>query len=297
MKRTTILQFAALFTLLVVNFTACDPYQQDDYVEQVVVQSWLIANEPLPSIKLSRTIPINEVYSFDRAAISNAQVEVRLLNASGQAERTYTYTVSQPGIYVPTSDHVIVEPLRKYELLVRIGGKSNITAQTLVPGSFRIVSQNNSRIRYKSTEQLELEVTRSTYPGRQNYYVFTIETLDPQNAELTPFYADILGADQRKDVFVNQSGILFEADTEINSATNTLKFKLPWIGVAFYGPTKFTTNVIDDAMYNFIRTKDVQLGGSTLSPGEINNVATNVTNGIGFFGSLARSSVEVVIDK
>lgn len=297
MKRTTILQFATLFSLSVVYFTACDTYQQDDYVEQVVVQSWLIADEPLPSIKLSRTIPIDEVYSFDRAAISNAQVEVRLLNANQQAERTYTYSVSQPGIYLPTVDHVIVEPLRRYELLVRIRGKADITAQTLVPGRFRTVSQNNTRIRYQSTDQLELEVTRSIYPGRQNYYVFTIETLDPENAELTPFYAYILGASQREDVFINQSGILFEANTELNPVTNTLMFKLPWIGVAFYGPTRITSNTIDDAMYNFIRTKNVQLGGSTLSPGEINNVATNVTNGIGFFGSLARSSIEVVIEK
>jgi hypothetical protein len=297
MKRTFCLQLITLLFIVASSFTACDPYQQDDYVEQVVVQSWLIADEPLPSIKLSRTIPINEVYSFDRAAISNAQVEVRLLNAAGQIERIYTYTVGEPGIYLPSDANAVVEPLRRYELLVRVVGKADITAQTLVPGRFITVSQNNTRIKYQSTEQLELEVTRSIYPGRQNYYVFTIETLDPENAELTPFYADVLGADQRKEVFLNQSGILFEANTELNPATNTLKFKLPWIGVAFYGPTKITTNAIDDAMYNFIRTKDVQLGGSTLSPGEINNVATNVTNGIGFFGSLARSSVKVMIEK
>jgi hypothetical protein len=297
MKRTNILQLTVILTMTAFFATACDPYQQDDYIEQVVVQSWLIADEPLPMVKLSRTIPIEEVYSFDRAAISNAQVEVRLLSASGQVERTYMYAVGQPGIYAPIQGNVLVEPLRRYELLVRIAGKPDVMAQTLVPGRFQTVSQNNTRIKYQSTEQLELEVTRSLYPGRQNYYVFTIETLDPENAELTPFYADILDANQRKDVYLNQSGILFEANTELNPVTNTLKFRLPWIGVAFYGPTRITTNAIDDAMYNFIRTKDVQLGGSTLSPGEINNVATNVSNGIGVFGSYARSSIEVIIEK
>jgi hypothetical protein len=297
MKRMNILQLTVILAIVSFFATACDPYQQDDYVEQVVVQSWLIADEPLPVVKLSRTIPIEEVYSFDRAAISNAQVEVRLLSANGQVERTYTYAVGQPGIYAPIQGNVLVEPLRRYELLVRIAGKSDVMAQTLVPGRFQTVSQNNTRIKYQSTEQLELEVTRSLYPGRQNYYVFTIETLDPENAELTPFYADVLDANQRKDVYLNQSGILFEANTELNPVTNTLKFKLPWIGVAFYGPTRITTNAIDDAMYNFIRTKDVQLGGSTLSPGEINNVATNVSNGIGVFGSYARSSIEVIIEK
>lgn len=297
MKRYQITYFAAVLVVLAASVTACDPYQQDDYVEKVVVQSWLVADEPLPVIRLSRTVPINEVYSFDKAALANALVDVRLLNASGQVERSFTYYTSEPGIYHPIEADVIVEPLRRYELLVRISGKPDISAQTLVPGRFLTVSQNNSVIKYQSTEQLELEVTRSVYPGRQNYYVFTIETLDPENAELTPFYADVLNENQRKDVFINQSGILFEANTELNPVTNTLKFKLPWIGVAFYGPTKITTNAIDDAMYNFIRTKDVQLGGSTLSPGEINNVATNVVNGIGVFGSFARSSVNVMIEK
>jgi hypothetical protein len=297
MKRFNFLHLAAVVVISLTAVTACDPYQQDDYVEQVVVQSWLIADEPFPVLKLSKTIPINEVYSFEKAALSNAMVDVRLLNASGQVERTYAYYNSEPGIYLPVDRNVQVEPLRRYELLVRISGKPEVTAQTLVPGRFVTVSQNNSRIKYQSTEQLEIEVTRSEYPGRQNYYVFTIETLDPDNAELTPFYADVLGEEDRADVFLNQSGILFEANTELNPVTNTLKFKLPWIGVAFYGPTKITTNAIDDAMYNFIRTKDVQLGGSTLSPGEINNVATNVINGIGIFGSYARSSVEVIIEK
>lgn len=297
MKRIHLLNFAAIAILSLTAVTACDPYQQDDYVEQVVVQSWLIADEPLPVLKLSRTIPIDETYSFEKAALSDAVVDVRLLNASGQVERTYSYFNSEPGIFLPVEGNVLVEPLRRYELLVRISGKPDITAQTLVPGRFVTVGQNNSRIKYQSTEQLEIEVTRSEYPGRQNYYVFTIETLDPDNAELTPFYADVLDDEDRADVFLNQSGILFEANTELNPVTNTLKFKLPWIGVAFYGPTRITTNAIDDAMYNFIRTKDVQLGGSTLSPGEINNVATNVTNGIGIFGSYARSSVEVIIEK
>lgn len=286
-----------MLLLAVASITACDPYEQDDYVEQVVVQSWLIADEPLPMLKLSRTVPINQVYSFENAAISNASVVVRLLDAAGQVERSYTYYNSAPGIYLPVEDNILVEPLRRYELLVRIEGKPDITAQTLIPGRFETVGQNNNRIKYQGTEQLEIEVTRSVYPGRQNYYVFTIETLDPENAELTPFYADVLDDEDRADVYLNQSGILFEANTELDPVKNTLKFKLPWIGVAFYGPTRITTNAIDDAMYNFIRTKDVQLGGSTLSPGEINNVATNVTNGIGIFGSYARSSIEVIIDK
>ncbi len=297
MNRFNLFHIAAIAFISMTAITACDPYQQDDYVEQVVVQSWLIADEPLPVLKLSKTIPINETYTFEKAALSNAMVDVRLVDASGQVERTFAYYNSEPGIFLPVDGSVLVEPLRRYELLVRINGKPDVTAQTLVPGRFVTVSQNNSRIKYQSTEQLEIEVTRSEYPGRQNYYVFTIETLDPDNAELTPFYADVLGDEDRADVFLNQSGILFEANTELNPVTNTLKFKLPWIGVAFYGPTRITTNAIDDAMYNFIRTKDVQLGGSTLSPGEINNVATNVTNGIGVFGSYARSSVEVIIEK
>jgi len=289
-----------LFVVLIVSVVAvvgCDPYEQDDYIEKYVVQSYQIADESLAPILLSTTSPINETYTFSGNAVSGATVEVRLLNAQGSVEKTHAYAMQSPGVYTVVDTLEKIIPLRWYEMVIKIAGKPDITARTLVPDRFETLNRNSSSIRYQSSEQFEVDITRSSYPGRQNIYVFSIQTLDPQNAELTPFYADILDDDDREDVYVNQSGIIFEGNYEIDPIQNSLKIKLPWIGIAFYGPNKIIANVIDDALYDFIRTKDVQLGGSTLSPGEINNIASNIENGMGVFGSYARSSSIVFVEK
>ncbi len=45
---------------------------------------------------------------------------------------------------------------------------------------------------------------------------------------------------------------------------------------------------LDPALQAFVQSQAVQRGGSTLSPGEIPNVTTNVEGGLGIFGSFAR---------
>lgn len=287
-----------LAAALTVSLAGCDPYSQDDYEQKYVVQAYLVANEPLPQLRLSTTSPINATYRFEDVAVTGASVEIWLLDAQGNRETAYAYDMLSPGVYTPRQTGVNVLPLRTYELHARVGSDPEITARTLVPDQFDVLDTGNTRITYQGAEQFQVNITRSSYPGRQNIYVFSIATLDPENAELTPFYADLFDDEgDREDVYVNQSGIVFEGNYEVDPVTNSLQIKLPWIALAFYGANRVTANVIDDALYDFIRTRDVQLGGSTLSPGEINNVRTNVNNGIGVFGSYARSSVDIVVEK
>jgi hypothetical protein len=50
-------------------------------------------------------------------------------------------------------------------------------------------------------------------------------------------------------------------------------------------------------MYDFLRSQDVQTGGSTLSPGEIQNIRYNINGGIGIFGSMAADTNRVFIER
>jgi hypothetical protein len=67
--------------------------------------------------------------------------------------------------------------------------------------------------------------------------------------------------------------------------------------VAFYEDNLIVANTIDDNVYDFIRSQETQLGGSTLSPGEIQNVIYNIEGGIGVFGALASDTVQVYIKR
>ncbi len=283
----------------VLFLAACETIDFENPEQQLVVESYQISGEPLQSIRLSRTEDIQTTYDFHRLAVRNAKVEVQLLAEDGSTEATYPFDELDvsPGVYWPTTEAVI-QPLRKYRLEVNTLDGELLTAQTVVPDTFRLVNANADSILYQGTDQLELTVTRSFLPNQQNRFIFLTEALDPTIDNLTPFAADFLGDDPAPedlaDFASGSSPILNEANYDVN-LDDTIVIRLPWLAVSFFGPNRLTASAIDDNLFDFISSYTIQQGGSTLSPGEIPNVTEHIEGGIGVFGSYAKVAQEVFI--
>ncbi|SMO75993.1 DUF4249 family protein [Fodinibius sediminis] len=268
----------------------CELYQQDRYKEYYVVESYLVAHNSLPEVLLSKTVPLEEEYSYKDAAIDNAEVEVRWLNADSTIRRRYPYTFSKDGIYAPVQSATVREK-QLYQLLVTLPSGDSIEAKTFVPGDFKTVNRDelSDRYVYQGDEQIEITTTPSGYiTDRQTYYVFTIVAEETDSTNLTPFYADLVEEQDNsiENFYINSSGIINEGNYERNS-DNNISLKVPWISFSFYGHNAVVANAIDDNMYDFLRSQSVQTGGTSLSPGEIQNIRYNINGGIGIFGSLA----------
>lgn len=283
------------FILLAFFFSGCDPYSQDDYVEQYVVETFLTANKPFPEIKVSTTLPFDQPYIFEDAAISGANVVVTLLTHDGTPELEIPFAESdEPGIYLPSDTTVVVEAGRRYALDVTHlkNPEDRITATTFVPGAFGLVSINADSLVYQGPVQFKLDLEQGFYPTRQNVYVATSLALDPDNFGLTPFWENL---DGEEDEYVRvSSGLVNEGNYDLND-DGTLTLKYPWIGIAYFGPNELSVYAVDTNIFDYIRTFDIQNGGSTLSPGQIENVLWNVEGGIGIFGSRTGVSAEVFI--
>ncbi len=281
--------------LLVVFFTGCDPYTQDKYVQQYVVETFLTANQPFPELKVSTTLPFDQPYIFEDAAISGADVVVTLLTVDGTPELEIPFEESdRVGIYVPTDTTIIVLPGRRYALDVTNLEESDdrVRATTFVPGEFGLVSINADSLVYQGPIQFKLDLEQGFYPGRQNVYVATSLSLDPENFSLTPFWENV---DGEEGEFIRvSSGLVNEGNYDLNE-DGTLSLKYPWIGIAYFGPNELSVYAVDTNIFDYIRTFDIQGGGSTLSPGQIENVLWNVEGGIGIFGSRTGVSAEVFI--
>lgn len=276
----------------------CDTMDSGSQSSEVVVESYLIANEMLGQVRLSRSGRVDQIYDFTRSAISTATVTVTLLAEDGSPERVFEFFTEseEPGIYRPINPARII-PERTYRLVVDLPGQTeDITSSTTVPGSFRLLDANASIVQYQSEEQLELELTRSVTPGRQSVFIFATESLQPDAEFLTPFYRDLIGDsdDDVEDLRITESPIINEGNYEVNE-NGTITVRLPWLAIAFFGPNRLTANALDDNLYDFIRSQSVQQGGSTLSPGEIPNVIDRIEGGTGIFGSLARSTYDVLV--
>lgn len=292
-----------LFVILSTLMVSCELYPQDDYEEYYVVESYMLANNLLPEVRLSTTAPADEFYEFEDHAINFANVEIRLLEAGpgSEIEESFTFFNSGPGLFLPNQNH-LVKPRRTYELHISfLDSDDVITAYTTVPDTFRIMPGTADSVVYQSQDQLELTLTKSFYPGRQNIYVFNALAKEPEAENLTPLYADLfIDSDEPEEDLVllsnNSSGIINEANFQEN-ADGTITLSYPWIGIAFYGENRIVANTIDDNVYDFVRSQQVQLGGSTLSPGEIQNVIYHVEGGIGVFGSLATDTVTTYVKR
>lgn len=292
-----------LLILLPTILISCEMYPQDDYEEHYVIEAYLVADRQLPNIRLSTTLPADEVYNFEDAAVNNAIVKVHLLETGPESpiQESIDYTIQDPGIYGAVEEHQVL-PSRTYALEITFPNSENkVTATTIIPGNFEILEGVKDNIVYQSTEQLEITVSESSYPGRQNIFVFNAIAENPIAGNLTPVYYDFYedGGKKSEDLELyanNSSGIINEGNFEKNP-DDSFTINYPWIGIAYFGKNKIVANTIDDNVYDFVRSQQVQLGGSTLSPGEIPNLIYNVKGGIGVFGSLASDTVETYVQE
>lgn len=284
-------------------FTGCNIADNNQpYQRQYVVESYLEAGSEISKLNLSVTAPVDELYSYQKFAVSDAEVRVYHLSEDGKDTLNIIPFKAQntpKGVaYFPLESDT-VQGNSRYDLDIVVPSDNNhrITSSTLVPAEFDVLSTDNDTLMYQ-IQQFEVTYTRSDYRGRQNYLIVSVIAQDTTNYGLTPFYADQLDDDDvtKEDFISNSSGIINEGNYEIGP-DNTLTIRLPWLAVAFYGPQELQTYTIDDNIYDFRRSQTSQFGGSTLSPGEIYDVIDNVEGGTGIFGSYAVQKSNTFVQK
>ena len=287
---------------LLLALSGCDLMDEslDEFEAEVIVESYQVAGETLKPVFLSHTVAVDDIYDFRQHAISGASVRVSLLDAQNAPVEVIPYVESDTltGMYVPDGEHV-VQPLGSYRLDADVVGfEAAVSATTVVPDTFHLISSNVDTLEYLGSEQLELIITRSNYPNRQNIFVFEVEALLPMVELLTPFAAsvfeDLLDGENLDELVSGSSPPLNEGNYDPNP-DGTLTLKIPWFSFSFFGPNRLTANAIDDNLLDFYRSQLVQQGGSTFSPGEIPNVLEKVDGGRGVFGSYADITFDTFI--
>ena len=295
MKQTLIL----LSFLLI--FLSCEEYSQDTYQEYVVVESYAIANSPLPEVFVRTTGPSDQQYNEAELILEDANVQVVLLDESGAAEEVFVYMYSneQQAYIAQDSNHKML-PTRTYRLDVDFENRQEIIqATTTIPDEFEILNTIPESVVYQSPEQLEIVLSKTEATQNQKVFVFTAIATEPTVENLTPFYLGVVEEDDDTDLddFVpNSSGLINEASFQANE-DGTITLQYPWIGIAFYGENVIVTHSVDENLLDLVRSQQVQLGGSTLSPGEIPNLIYNVDGGIGVFGSLSTDTVKTTFTR
>ena len=310
--------------LLALALAGCDAATADR--PDVVVSALLGAGEPLPAVVLSRAAPLLDVYDPAALAVEGASVTVALVGPDGGDEAVYAYRPGTPGEYVPAGPAPAVQEGRTYRLAVDVPGGGRIAARTTVPARFETVDPPPAAVAYGDGQGPSVRVTTTSTAGRQAAFVGSTRALAPDawdrvavdGAERfrsqnlpgrfrpTAFRQRTLGCAPDgaalvcesdpglEDVLVGTSPVLGEA-AYLDLGDGTVVVRVPFVAFGYYGPQSLTLVSVDDALRAFVQTQAVQGGGTTLSPGEVPNVTTNVEGGLGVFGSFARARLTTSI--
>ncbi|NBC25719.1 MAG: DUF4249 family protein [Bacteroidetes bacterium] len=285
--------------ILLLLLQGCGIYEQDGFEEVVVVEAYAEAGERLPDVRLSTNLPVDQEYSFENVALSGATVTITRLDENGAAENVFEYRAISEGVYRSRDRSTPVEAGKAYRLDVTFADRPDeLTAVTNVPRQFNIINEVEESYVYQSENQLEILLTATESEANQNVYVFNTIAKEPSPENLTPFYRDAVedGDSEVSDFFNNSSGLINEGNFEIRD-DQTILLRYPWLGVAFFGENAVVINSVDQNLADVIRSQELQLGGSTLPPGEIPNLIYNVDGGIGVFGSLSTDTIITRFDR
>jgi len=300
--------------------SGCDPYEPAGVERQYVVEAYLQAGGAFPPVRLSRTAPVGGAYAFGAQAVSGAAVRIRRTNGDGRSQIIpYVEDPDSAGLYRPRGEPQnyrprgepqnaapTVEPLGRYRLTAtRLPAgdgiaADTITAATVVPDTFRITETSGDTLTWRE-DDLTASVTRSQYPGRNARFVVTTAALNPTRENLTPFAEQALrradsAAVDLDNLSVTESPVINEGNYEVG-ARGQITIDVPWLVANFYGPNVIELRALGQNYYDFLRSQQVQQGGSTFSPGTIPNVIERIDGGTGLFGSYAVVRYELVVER
>lgn len=289
------LRFFVLFAAALL--AGCDAAGLDDFEEEVAVSVVLTADRPLPIVFLARTGPIGATYDPFERAIRGAEVAISLLAPDGTVEATYLYNDpsvrddSLGGLYFPADLTALVQAERRYRLEAVVPGfAAPVTAETVVPRAFAVTRSPADTVVFQQGGAPALDVTPSGVEGRPSVYVLKTTALAPSVEAFTPFALDLyLNRDVPLENFTETSSPLLNEGNYVQNSDGTLRIEIPWFAFSFFGPNQVTITALDDALVTFLEFQAIQFIPTTISPGEIPNVPTNVRNGVGVFGAVAQA--------
>jgi len=286
-----------LILSLLIGLTGCNPYKQDSFQPQYSVQTYLVANDPMPSIRLVKTLPANG--STSSSEVSGAHVTVSEVDAEGSVVQAFSYKYDGGTSYSPMVSST-VEPGYTYKLNIDVPSDNQpIQAQCIIPGAFQVKLAGSDTEKYQGGSGFNLLSTESKYPGRGAYYVIAAVAQQPDSSNLTPYFLNKVENDSytpTNSLRKISSRIFNQGDFKTDTQGNPI-IPVPWDIFAFYGVNQLIVYTLDDNTYDFLRSLDVQYGSTQVTPGQLYNLIYHVKGGIGLFGGLATDTVMVTVTR
>lgn len=270
--------FVSLITLIGINGCS-EPTYPSEYSNQIVVQGYLMANQPIDSIIVRRTARLEEYVSESNLAINGATV---VITGNGITD-TLKAMPGNIGFYTSMRNpQNIIKPKQTYTLLVRTPDDRTVTATTTVPDTFHIIGKKAFPrvLHYRkgpNDDPTKLYTIDWTSSNTFSDYITSVTSLDSIADQIPRDF----GNNENNERKPERTSYGFNY-IDITHA------EIPWFTFNYYGKHMLAILAIDKNYYDFIRQRS---GGGT----DIAEIRYNVTGGLGVFGSAAMDSLIVTL--
>lgn len=277
-----LLLLALVFTagLIVVG---CEDPVPTDYKEEIMLEGLLLVGEPLEDVRVLRTLPVTDTFSFARAALPEAKIFV---TADGLDVPMAYVTDQRGGTWRAADTSYRVLPNTTYSVLVEARGKT-LTATTRTPSTFEWKTPPRAMIRFPHPDSLLTSVADSllvswTPVANTELYIIGLTCLDTlgYGQYLDPQTDDTNVRTVRpKPDFFDRSGTLIANERTTLGATPFTTSQTVWGVFRWYGQHELRVYAPDKAFLEWFYL----VGGGRRSSYDYR--LGNINGGLGVWGS------------
>lgn len=286
---------AACILLVGLFATGCEDPIPTDYKEEIVLEGLLLVGEPLNNIRIMRTLPITDTFSFERASIPDATI---IVQADGIAIPMEYQPDARGGTYRAADTSYRVKPNVVYNVTVQARG-ATLTGSTRTPIPFSWNTPPRPILQYPHPDSLLLSVEDSlliawsAVPNTE-LYIISIECLDTlgYGEYLEPPTSDSNVRTPRPNPdFFDQSGTLIANERTTLGATRFTASQTVWGVFRWHGLHEIRIYAPDRAFIDWIDL----VGSGRRSSYDYRE--SNIKGGLGAWGSASLVKQRTVLLK
>lgn len=276
----------------------------------LVIDSYLIVDEPLPRLLVSQTIAADQPYTNAAAAVSGAEVEIVVDGIN----HFYSSDPDSAGLYLPPAGAPLVLPNTTYHLRVESEGRI-ATAETTTPEPYTIQSA------WLLDEQTLQEVHEMVIfangtgmdevfsaPENRLEYLRGLPELRFDPVAVPAYQVGVLRLDLDSEAVIDLSFLDDQDRRDVLEETkyggaspamelNEGRLRMPWFAIVFAGRHLFKVFALDENWFDYIRSNGVDTDNNWggLAGDAFERPIFHIEGGIGLFGSASVDSIGLVV--
>ena len=305
MRKTWWLPALLLVATLVAGCTPeRDPanFFSPEEVDVLVIDAILIVGEPMPFLRLSRTLAPDEPYTLSNSGENGATI---VISDESGSQTVYEDDPGPEGVYTPLGARPIIQPATTYDLYVQTDRGEILTARTTTPSRLQVarwVALNPA----DGSELYELETYETAgegvydAPENQIPYASVLVEAELEEEDVQGFQLALFSLDPDSDFVIDppffEDEDFLELDREVSSpalAAEDGGIRLPWFAIYYEGRHKYKVFAIDDNWFDLLRSTPEGDGGFAFggNAGDgFERPLFRIDGGIGLFGSASVDS-------